>query len=98
MPRVADFVDDAALRRLADQETYSRGIELATRVRMSAVGPLRVAATVEGGEEPAAVELTVVPGGLAWTCSSGDASPALICPHAVAVAVEAWRRSPAGRL
>jgi len=94
---VADYVDDPALRRLADQETYSRGVELAARVRMTAFAPLRVAATVEGGEEPASVELSATPDGLAWTCSAGDASPAMICPHAVAVGVETWRRAPQSR-
>jgi hypothetical protein len=94
MPSVADLVDEATLRQLADPETYARGVELAERVRMSAFAPLRVAATVEGGETPAAVELIVGTSGLEWTCSTGDASPALICPHAVAVAVETWRRSP----
>lgn len=97
MPSVADLVDDATLRRLADNETYNRGIELAERVRLGAFGPLRVAASVESGEQPALVELTVAPEGLASNCSAGDASPALICPHVVAVAVETWRRSPGRR-
>lgn len=97
MPSVADLVDDAALRTLADAETYARGKELASRVRMSAFGPQRAAATVGSGDEPASVELTVTPDGLAWTCSAGDASPALVCPHVIAVAVETRRRSPARR-
>jgi hypothetical protein len=97
MPSVADLVEDATLRRLTDPETYQRGIELASRVRLAAFGPLRVAATVETGEEPAAVDLTVTGDGLAWTCSAGDASAALVCPHVIAVAVETWRRSPARR-
>ncbi len=94
MPSVADLVEDAELRRLADAETYTRGVELAARVRMSAFGPLRVAGTVEGGEAPAAVELSVSDGILAWSCSDGDASPALICAHTIALAVEARRRAP----
>jgi len=97
MPSVADLVEEAALRRLADPETYARGVELAERVRMSAFGPLRVAASVEGGDEPADVELSVGTAGLEWTCSTGDASAALICPHAVAVALETWRRAPGRR-
>jgi hypothetical protein len=96
MPSVADLVDDTALRQLADPETYSRGLELAERVRMAAFGPLRVEATVES-DEPATVALTVMPAGLEWRCSAGDASPALICPHVIAVAVETWRRSPPRR-
>ena len=94
MPSVADLVDDATLRRLADAETYARGVESAARVRLSAFGPLRVAATVETGETPAEVELAVAEDELAWSCSAGDASSALICPHVIAVAVETWRRSP----
>jgi hypothetical protein len=94
MPSLADLVDESALRGLADPDTYSRGVELAARVRMSAFAPLRVTASVEGGEAPATVELTAGPGGLAWTCSEGDASPALICPHVVAVGLETWRRRP----
>jgi hypothetical protein len=94
MPSVADLVEEPALRRLADPETYTRGVEMAARVRMSAFGPTRVAATVETGGDPATVELTAGDDGLEWTCSDGDASPALICPHVVAVALETWRRAP----
>lgn len=94
MPSVADLVEDVALRRLADAETYSRGVELAEHVRMSAFGPLRVAATVETGDVPAAVELSAGPSGLEWVCSAGDASAVLICAHAIAVALETWRRAP----
>ena len=97
MASVADLVDDAALRRLADAETLARGRELADRVRMTAFGPLRVVGTVESGGEPATVELTEGPEGLAWTCSAGDASRALICAHVLAIAVETWRRAPKGR-
>ena len=94
MASVADLVEDAALRQLADAETYSRGVELAERVRMTAFGPQRVAATVESGDGPASVELTSADDALAWSCTAGDASPALICPHVIAVAVETWRRAP----
>jgi hypothetical protein len=97
MSSVADLVDDATLRHLADAETYSRGLELAERVRMAAFGPTRVEAKVESGDPPAVVELTVGPVGLAWQCSDGDASPAIICPHAVAVAVETRRRASSQR-
>jgi len=97
MPSVADLIDDAALRSLADPETYARGKELAGRVRMSAFGPHRAAATVESGGEPPSVELTVTPGGLAWTCSAGDASPALVCPHVIAVALDTRRRASGRR-
>jgi len=97
MPTVADLVDDAALRSLADPETYARGKELAGRVRMSAFGPQRAGASVESGGEPAVVELSVTPDGLAWTCSAGDASPALVCPHVIAVALQTRRRSPGRR-
>ena len=96
MPSVADLIDDTALRALADEETYSRGRELADRVRMASFGPLRIVATVDS-DAPASVELTVTPTGLGWTCSFGDASPALICPHVIAVALETWRRSPTRR-
>jgi hypothetical protein len=61
---------------------------------MSAFSPLRVEATVETGGDPATVELIAGEDGLGWTCSDGDASPALICPHVVAVALETWRRAP----
>src|SRR5437868_81874 len=97
MPSVADLVEEAELRGLADPETYSRGVELAERVRMAAFGPLRVVATVDAGDAPPTVELLVAEAGLGWTCSAGDASPALICPHVVAVALETWRRSPTRR-
>jgi uncharacterized Zn finger protein len=97
MPSVADLVEEADLRRLADSETYARGVELAERVRMSAFGPQRVAGTVVAGEEPATVELRVEGDALAWSCSAGDASAALICPHVIAVAVETRRRAPQRR-
>lgn len=90
---VAELVGDAALRERAGHETWSRGTEMARRVRVSALGPLRVVASVEGGEAAAGVELTGTPGGLTWTCSAGDASAALICPHVVAVALELRRRT-----
>src|SRR3954468_22834367 len=93
MPSVADLVEEADLRGRADSETYSRGVELAERVRMSAFGPLRVEATVEAGGENAVVELRATDTGLGWDCSLGDASAALICPHVVAVAVETTRRA-----
>lgn len=68
-------------------------MEMARRVRVSALGPQRVAAAVEGGEAVADVELAATPDGLTWTCSAGDASAVLICPHVVAVALELRRRT-----
>jgi hypothetical protein len=69
---------------------------MARRVRLSGRGPFRVAATVEG-DEAAEVVLTGSADGLGWACSAGDASPVLICPHVVAVALQVRRRAPGSR-
>lgn len=94
MTTVADLVREPALRRLADQATVALGTRLAARggVWLDVYNPLRVTATVEDadGEQ---VELSASPSGLRWTCTCPDGASGVFCAHAVATAVETWRRA-----
>jgi uncharacterized Zn finger protein len=96
MASVADLVDEAALRRLAAPGTFVEGRELAKRgtVHIWDFTPLNVGATVEDEHN---VELRSTDDGLSWSCSCPAGASAELCEHAVAVAIETWRRSPPPR-
>ena len=96
MASVADLVDENELRRLAAPGTLAEGRDLAKRgtVHIWEFTPLNVGATVEDEHN---VELRSTGEGLAWSCSCPAGSSSDFCEHAVAVAIETWRRSPPQR-
>ena len=96
MASVADLVEEPALRRLVTPDVYARGADCAARgcVILGAFGPLRVSARVAETHE---VELRSTPDGLAWACTCGAGKRGSFCEHAVATALETWRRSPPRR-
>jgi uncharacterized Zn finger protein len=96
MASVADLVEEPTLRRLAPPDVYTRGADCAARgrVRLGAFGPLRVSARVADSHE---VELRSTRDGLAWACTCPVGQRGGFCEHAVAAALETWRRSPPRR-
>ncbi len=98
MPSVADLVEEPALRRLSTDEAYSDGIALADggKVQLGAFGPLRVTAEVGDGDT-CEVELRSAQTGLQWSCTCDAGDVDTLCSHAVATAMETWRRSPVRR-
>lgn len=94
MASVADLVE-AELRERAGQYLVRAGEVLRANghVRLVEFGPTRVTATVEDGG-PRAVALEATGTGLRAACDCGSPSANGLCPHAVAVAIETWERSP----
>jgi uncharacterized Zn finger protein len=93
---VADLVEESQLRRLAGPGTLAEGRELAKRgtVHIWDFSPLNVGATVQDQHN---VELRADGERLTWSCSCPAGSSSDLCEHAVAVALETWRRSPPRR-
>ena len=93
MPSVADLVEGARLQRLAAPGTLAEGRQLVERgaVRITQFAPQEVVATVADGNT---VELRADGEELTWSCTCPAGSSADLCEHAVAVALETWRRSP----
>ncbi len=98
MPSVADLVEEPELRRLATPESYDEGLVLADegKVQVGAFGPLQVSAEVDD-VETRQVELRSTKAGLEWACTCPDGRRGAFCSHAVAAAIETWRRSPVRR-
>lgn len=97
MPSVADLVEEPTLSNLASTQALGLGTELADtgKVRFGVFGPLHVTAVVDEDDEH--VELRSAGGKLEWSCTCPDGRVGTFCRHAVAVAVETWRRAPARR-
>jgi uncharacterized Zn finger protein len=93
---VADLVEESELRRLAGPGTLAEGRELAARgmVHIWDFTPLNVGATVQDQHN---VELRATDDRLTWSCSCPAGNSSDLCEHAVAVALETWRRSPPRR-
>jgi uncharacterized Zn finger protein len=96
MASVTELVEEPALRGLAGTAAYERGADCAARggVTLGDFGPLRVTARVADAQE---VELRSTRSGLAWTCTCPEGQDGVFCEHAVAAALETWRRSPPRR-
>jgi uncharacterized Zn finger protein len=95
MPSVADLVEEPELRRRSTPAAYEEGARLADTgaVIVETFGPLEVRAGVEGRT----VELRSADKGLDWSCTCHEGMGSTLCAHAVATAIETWRRSPARR-
>jgi uncharacterized Zn finger protein len=98
MASVADLVELEALEQLAGPAALARGTVLADAgsVQLATFSPLRVTARVTAGATWE-VELQSSHGRLLWSCNCGNADDDVLCEHAVAAAVETWRRSPRRR-
>jgi uncharacterized Zn finger protein len=96
MASVADLVEESELRRLAGPGTLAEGRELAKggKVHIWDFTPLSVGATVQDEHN---VELRSTNEGLTWSCSCDAGALSELCEHAVAVALETWRRAPPRR-
>lgn len=93
-PHVADFVDGAAILRLAEPGDYDRGRTLVDQdaVQLEAVTPARVSALVRDPERQR-VELRATALGLEWWCSCPAGRGGAFCAHVVATALATWRRA-----
>ena len=96
MPSVADLVEPGALDRLAAAPTLAAGRRLASdeRVHLTIVGPLTVAARVDGPGRPATA-LSATGETLHWSCTCPEGRAGAFCAHLVATAQVAWDRSEA---
>ncbi len=94
MPSVADLVEPDALDLLAAAATLTAGRELASadRVHLTIVGPLTVAARVDGPGRPATA-LSATGATLHWSCTCPEGRAGSFCAHLVATAQVAWDRS-----
>jgi hypothetical protein len=85
LPSVADLVEDIVATAAGD--VARRGRELAGRVQIDALGPIRVVARVTDLAEHHVV-LLARRDGLDWECDCEDAKRAM-CAHVVATALVA---------
>ena len=95
MPSVADLIEPAALNRLAAAPTLAAGRTLASsdHVHLTIVGPLTVAARVDGPGRPATA-LSASGETLHWSCTCPEGRGGAFCAHLVATAQVAWDRAP----
>lgn len=95
MASVADLVEPAALQRLAASRALAAGRALAAadRVHITILGPLTVAARVDGPGR-AATALSAAGSTLRWSCTCQPGRGGTFCEHLVATAQVAWDRAP----
>ncbi len=95
MASVADLVQPAALERLAAAPVLAAGRELASgdRVHLTIVGPLTVAARVDGPGR-ASTALSASGSTLHWSCTCPSGRAGGFCAHLVATAQVAWEHAP----
>jgi hypothetical protein len=100
MASVTDLVEDSALRHLASAQAYAEGMRDAGagRVKLGALGPLRVTADVADDEGVWQVALRSGSEGLVWSCSCAEGRRYVFCRHCVAAAIITWRQPPDRRL
>lgn len=91
MASVVDLVQPDALERLAAAPILAAGRELASadRVHLTIVGPLTVAARVEGAAR-ASTALSATGSSLHWSCTCPSGRGGAFCVHLVATAQVAW--------
>ena len=87
MASVVDLVEPAALERLASAPILAAGRELASaeRVHLTIVGPLTVAARVDGAAR-ASTALSATGSLLHWSCTCPAGRGGAFCAHLVATA------------
>jgi uncharacterized Zn finger protein len=95
MSSVADLIEPAALNRLAAAPTLAAGRTLASadRVHLTIVGPLTVAARVDGPGRPATA-LSATGETLHWSCTCPEGRGGAFCAHLVATAQVARDHAP----
>lgn len=95
MPSFADLVEPEALDRLAAAPTLVAGRRLAAddRVHLTIVGPLTVAARVDGPGRPATT-LSASGETLHWSCTCPEGRSGTFCLHLVATAQVAYDHTP----
>ena len=94
MASVADLVEPDALRERAGEYLQRAGevLRKSGRVRIVEFSPTRVTAQVDDGATRS-VTLESTGAGLQAACDGADPSASGLCPHVVAVAIEAWHRA-----
>lgn len=95
MASVADLVQPAALERLAAAPTLAAGREIvsADRVHLTIIGPLTVAARVDGPAR-ASTALSATGSSLHWSCTCPSGRAGSFCAHLVATAQAARDNAP----
>lgn len=88
MAAVIALIDDAQLKGLASEDSYSEGVKLATAevVDLTEVTPLKVKAQVKDHASQSYVEVKLISamGRLIYTCTCDQTG---FCPHCVATAI-----------
>lgn len=106
MPSVADLVEPDVVRRMVEPAAFARGEADADGglVTLTTFGPLAVTAEVRASEadtpEAEAVDTVTLRStrrGLEWSCTCAEGRAGVFCRHAVAVALETWRKAPKRR-
>ena len=95
MASVADLVEPEALDRLAPEAVLAAGRQLAAadRVHLTILGPLTVAARVDGPGR-SLTALSVTGSTLHWSCTCPGGRGGAFCAHLAATAQVAWEHAP----
>ena len=96
MNSVSDLVSEDTLKELATPSDFRHGQEIADNngVEFTEFTPLKVSAFVhDPSSQPRTVIFESTPAGLTWHCSCSS-NKAHFCKHAVAVALETWKKAP----
>ncbi len=90
-------ITDSVLRRLADKQTYQRGLDYFTHSHVVSLAESNAGASaVVRGEQDYTVELTADEGVLEFSCDCPTGSDGAFCKHCVAAAL-AWLERPAAQ-